>query len=307
MSVTMRDAYGKKLAELGEVNKKIVVLDADVSASSKSGYFAKAFPDRFLNCGVAEGNMAGVAAGLASAGFHPVINTFAIFIALKTVDQLRHDFCYNKLPIVIAGAYGGLSDSFDGASHQAVEDIAVLRALPNMEVIVPGDNKQAELALEYALAQDHPVYLRLTRNDSKDLPSSEGFASKTPIMLRPGAEVTIAATGLCAAMALEAAELLEKDGIRAEVFTVPFVKPILGDNLAESLKKTRKLVTVEEHSIMGGFGSAVLEKAAQSGALFQWQPIGVEDRFGDTGPYGDILAKYGLSAEKIAQKIKNFK
>ena len=298
MSVTMRDAYGKKLAELGGVNKKIVVLDADVSASSKSGYFAKAFPDRFINCGVAEGNMAGVAAGLASAGFHPVINTFAIFIALKTPDQLRHDFCYNKLPIVIAGAYGGLSDSFDGASHQAVEDIAVLRALPNMEVIVPGDNKQAELALEYALAQDHPVYLRLTRNDSKDLPSSEGFASKAPIMLRPGAEVTIAATGLCAAMALEAAELLEKDGIRAEVFTVPFVKPILGDNLAESLKKTRKLVTVEEHSIIGGFGGAVLEKVAQSGASFKWQPIGVEDRFGDTGPYGDILAKHGLSAEK---------
>jgi transketolase len=302
----MRDAYGKKLAEIGRVNRKVVVLDADVSGSSKSGYFAKAFPDRFFNCGVAEGNMAGVAGGLAAAGFHPVINTFAIFIALKTVDQLRHDFCYNKLPLVIAGAYSGLSDSFDGASHQSIEDISILRVLPNIEVIVPGDNRQAELALEYAVSRDHPVYIRLCRNDTPDIPVSEGFASKAPILLRSGSDVSIAATGLTAQIALNAAALLEKDGIEAEVFSVPFVKPIEGNGLAQSLKKTGRLVTVEEHSIVGGFGSACLEKLAGDGGVhFSYIPIGIPaDTFGDTGGYNELLAAYGLSAEKIAERIK---
>ncbi|MFP3042079.1 1-deoxy-D-xylulose-5-phosphate synthase [Treponema primitia] len=304
MSVTMRDAFGKKLEALGAVNKKLVVLDADVSGSTKSSYFGKAFPDRFFNCGVAEGNMAGVAAGLATAGFHPVINAFAIFIALKTADQIRHDFCYNKLPVVIAGAYGGLSDSFDGASHQAIADIAIMRAFPNMEVIVPGDNKQAELALDYALLQHHPVYIRLSRNDTPEIPVSEGFTSKAPILLKTGSDVTLAATGLTAQITLEAAALLEKDGIKAEVFSVPFVKPIEGDSLEKSVQKTHKLVTVEEHSVVGGFGSACLEKLTKSGVPFTWVPIGVQDTFGDTGGYAELLAAYGLSAEKIAEKVK---
>jgi transketolase len=148
MSVAMRDAFGAKLAELGKTNDKIVVLDADVSSSTKSAIFGKAFPDRFFNVGVAEANLVGVAAGLATAGYHPVVNAFAIFLALKSTDQIRNVFCYNHLPIVIAGAYGGLSDSFDGASHQSITDIAIMRAMPNMEVIVPADSRQAELALE---------------------------------------------------------------------------------------------------------------------------------------------------------------
>jgi transketolase len=305
MNVTMRDAFGKKLADLGAVNKKLVVLDADVSGSTKSGIFAQAFPDRFFNCGVAEGNMAGVAAGLAAAGFHPVINAFAIFIALKCTDQIRHDFCYNKLPVVISGAYGGLSDSFDGASHQSIADIAILRSLPNMEVIVPGDNRQAELALEYALTQKHPVYIRLTRNDTPDIPKSDGFMSKTPILLKSGTDVTIAATGLVSRIALDAAGLLAQSGVDAEVFSVPFVKPIEGTVLEDSARKTGRLVTVEEHSVVGGFGSACLEKLAKSGVTFSYLPIGVQDTFGDTGAYNELLAVYGLSIRKLTDAVKN--
>jgi transketolase len=302
----MRDAFGQKLAELGAVNKKMVVLDADVASSSKSIIFAQAFPDRFFNCGVAEGNMAGVAAGFAAAGYHPVINAFAIFIALKCMDQIRHDFCYNKLPLVIAGAYGGLSDSFDGASHQSIADIAILRSMPNMEVIVPGDNNQAVLALEYALNQKHPVYIRIGRNESPDLPISPNFASKAPILLKEGSDVTIAATGLTSKTSFDAAALLEKQSINAEVFSVPFVKPIEGTALEDSVQKTGRLITVEEHTIVGGFGSSCLEKLMKSGLKFAWHPIGINDTFGDTGSCDELFAAYGLDSQSIADAVKKF-
>ena len=170
MSIAMRDAFGRHLEKLGETHPELVVLDADVSSSCKIqnrylNAFAKKYPDRFFNVGVAEGNLAGVAAGLATCGYHPVINAFAIFLSLKSTDQIRNDICYNNLPVIIAGAYGGLSDSFDGASHQAIEDIAIMRAFPSMEVIVPSDAHQAELALEYALTRKNPVYIRLNRNE----------------------------------------------------------------------------------------------------------------------------------------------
>jgi len=178
MSVAMRDAFGAKLAELGKTNDKLVVLDADVSSSTKSGLFGKAFPHRFYNVGVAEANLVGVAAGLAASGYHPVANAFAIFLALKSMDQVRNVLCYNNLPVVLAGAYGGLSDSFDGASHQSISDIALMRVMPNMEVIVPADSRQAELALEYALQHDGPVYIRLNRNPMPELPEPADFGAK---------------------------------------------------------------------------------------------------------------------------------
>jgi transketolase len=306
MSGAMRDAFGKKLAELGKTNEKLVVLDADVSGSSKSSYFAAAFPKRFFNCGVAEGNMAGVAAGLAAAGYHPVINAFAIFLALKGADQIRNDMCYNKLPVVIAGAYGGLSDSFDGASHQSITDIAIFRAMPNLEVIVPADNRQAEAALEYALSRKGPVYIRLNRNEMPELPESKDFASGEPALLKSGNSVTIAANGITASMSLEAAAILAKDGIDAEVLSVPFVKPAPGKGLEASVKKTGKLVTVEEHNIMAGFGSACLEQLAKKGLRFEWLPIGIEDTFTETGPYTELLAAYGLSPQGIADRVKQF-
>jgi transketolase len=304
MSLTMRDAFGKKLEELGKTNERLVVLDADVSGSTKSSYFARAFPERFFNCGVAEGNMAGVAAGLAAAGMHPVVNAFALFLALKSTDQIRHDFCYNKLPVVLAGAYGGLSDSFDGASHQAVADIAIMRALPNMEVIVPADNRQAEQALEYALGREGPVFIRLNRNETPGLPEAENFGSGEAVKLKTGYGVTIAANGVTAAMSLEAAEILARSGIDAEVLSVPFVKPLGLKVLGDSVKKTGNLVTVEEHNISGGFGSACLEGLVRAGIPFKYDAVGLEDRFGETGPYAELLASCGLSGEAIAKRVK---
>jgi transketolase len=300
----MREAYGKKLAALGGDNPGIVVLDADVSGSTRSSYFAGAFPGRFFNCGVAEGNMAGVAAGLAASGFHPVINAFAIFLALKSADQIRNDICYNKLPVVIAGAYGGLSDSYDGASHQSVADIAVFRAMPNMEVIVPADNAQAEGALEYALGRTGPVYIRLCRNETPALPAG-GFGP-APVLLREGRGLTIAANGITAAAALGAAEILAGAGVDAEVFSVPFVKPPPGEALGDSVRKTGVLVTVEEHNILAGAGSAWLEDLCRRGLKFSWLPLGIEDRFGESGPYGALLESHGLSAAAIAKRVENF-
>ena len=304
MSITMRDAFGLKAAELGKTNKNLVVLDADVSGSTKSNYFAKEFPDRFFNCGVAEANMAGVAAGLAASGLHPVINAFAIFMALKCTDQIRNDICYNKLPVVFAGAYGGLSDSFDGASHQAITDIAIMRAMPNMEVIVPADNNQAGQALEYALSRQNPVYIRLNRNYMPDLPAAKNFAGGESIELRNGGAVTIASNGITATMCLEAAASLAKDGIEAEVLSVPFVKPCGGTGLAASVKKTGHLVTVEEHNVVAGFGSACLEKLSKAGLCFGFDAIGIEDTFTETGGYDELLTAYGLSAKAIAKRVK---
>jgi transketolase len=305
MSVAMRDAFGNKLAEIGKHNDKLVVLDADVSSSTKSAIFGNAFADRFFNAGVAEANMVGVAAGMATAGFHPVVNAFSIFLALKSTDQIRNVLCYNSLPVVIAGAYGGLSDSFDGASHQSIADIAIMRALPNMEVIVPADSRQAELALEYALTKKKPVYIRLNRNAMPELPEPENFGSAKVIKLREGKDVTIAANGITAAMTVEAGEILAKQGIDAEILSIPFVKPFDADGLATSVAKTKNLVTVEEHNILGGFGSAALEALASKNLTYSYIPVGIEDTFTETGPYDELLAAYGLSSEGIVGKVKS--
>ncbi|MGB4405819.1 MAG: transketolase C-terminal domain-containing protein [Sphaerochaeta sp.] len=303
MSVAMRDAFGAKLAELGKTNDKLVVLDADVSSSTKSIIFGKAFPDRFYNVGVAEANLVGVAAGLAASGYRPVVNAFAIFLALKSMDQIRNVLCYNKLPVVLAGAYGGLSDSFDGASHQSISDIALMRVMPNMEVIVPADSRQAELALEYALSHDGPVYIRLNRNAMPELSEPADFGAKKVINLRKGKDVTIAANGITASIVMDAAVLLEKQGIDAEVLSIPFVKPLDVEGLAACVKKTGKLVTVEEHLIAGGFGSACLEGLAKVDFKYAFDAIGIEDCFTETGPYDELLAKYGLSAEAIVMRV----
>jgi transketolase len=304
MSIAMRDAFGAKLAELGNTHPELVVLDADVSSSTKSAIFGKAFPNRFFNCGVAEGNMVDVAGGLATCGYHPVVNAFAIFLALKGTDQIRNVLCYNHLPVVIAGAYGGLSDSFDGASHQSITDIAIMRAMPNMEVIVPADSRQAEQALEYALAQSGPVYIRLNRNAMPELPESADFAQRKVITLRKGTCVTIAANGITTSMAMQAAETLAAEGIDAEVLTIPFVKPLDGAGLAASVRKTGKLLTIEEHTVIGGFGSACTEALAREQLSYRYDAVGIEDRFTETGAYDALLAAYGLSADAIAQRVR---
>ncbi|MGD9940154.1 MAG: transketolase family protein [Clostridia bacterium] len=300
MGETMRDAFGKRLATLGADRKDLVVLDADVSSSTKSSYFAKAYPERFFNVGVAEANMVDIAAGLATAGFHPVVNAFAIFLALKATDQIRNVLAYNGLPVVLAGAYGGLSDSFDGASHQSITDIAMMRAIPGLEVLVPGDSAEAVRALEYALSRDCPVYIRLNRNETPALPSCESGSSIRDIrVLRKGSDVTLAATGLCVAMALEAAEELAASGISAEVLDVACIKPLDTAGLVASVSRTGRLVTAEEHNVLGGLAGACAEALASERVPFKLARIGVQDCYTESGPYAGILAKYGISTAAI--------
>jgi transketolase len=255
--------------------------------------------------GVAEANMVDIAGGLATAGFRPVVNAFAIFLALKGTDQIRNVLCYNHLPVVLAGAYGGLSDSFDGASHHSLTDIAIMRSIPGLKVIVPGDAADAGRALDYALSCDGPVYIRLSRNDSPGLPARDAKQSVEKIrVLKEGSDVTIAATGLCVSMALEAAELLAKKGVKAEVLDVASIKPLDAAALAASVKKTGKLVTAEEGNVVGGFAGACTEALGEAGVSFKLARIGVQDRFTESGPYNAILAKYGISAAEIAAKAE---
>ena len=305
MGETMRDTFGKALASLGAGRKDLVVLDADVSSSTKSSYFAKAYPERFFNVGVAEANMVDVAAGLATAGYRPVVNAFAIFLALKATDQIRNVLAYNALPVVLAGAYGGLSDSFDGASHQSITDIAIMRAIPGLRVLAPADGAEAVRALEYALECDGPVYIRLNRNESPVLaPRPAGMSVAEIRTLRPGKDLTIAATGLCVSMALEAAERLAAAGISAEVLDVAAIKPLDIDTLAASVAKTGRLLAAEEHTITGGLGGACAEALAETGLRFAFARVGVADRFTESGPYGALLEKYGISAAAIIARAE---
>ena len=303
MGETMRDAFGKYLAKLGNYRDDLIVLDADVSSSTKSSYFAKAFPNRFFNVGVAESNMVDIAGGLATAGLRPVVNAFAIFLSLKATDQIRNVLAYNRLPVVLVGAYGGLSDSFDGASHQSLEDIAIMRSIPGLEVIIPADSSEALRALEYALEQDCPVYIRLNRNQIPDLEARSDDEPLTRIRaLRSGCDVTIAASGICVSIALKAAEILADYGISAEVLDVASIKPLDISTLSASVARTGRLVTAEEHSIMGGLGSACVEALAEKGIAFRLRRIGVRDCYTESGPYEILLAKYGISAEEIARQ-----
>ena len=303
MGETMRDAFGKYLAKLGNYRDDLVVLDADVSSSTKSSYFAKAFPNRFFNVGVAESNMVDIAGGLATAGLRPVVNAFAIFLSLKATDQIRNVLAYNRLPVVLVGAYGGLSDSFDGASHQSLEDIAIMRSIPGLEVIIPADSSEALRALEYALEQDCPVYIRLNRNQIPDLEARSDDEPLTRIRaLRSGCDVTIAASGICVSIALKAAEILADYGISAEVLDVASIKPLDISTLSASVARTGRLVTAEEHSIMGGLGSACVESLAEKGIAFRLRRIGVRDCYTESGPYDILLAKYGISVDEIVRQ-----
>ena len=298
MTLTMREAFGQKLAALGRTRKDLVVLDADVSSSSRSLHFAAEHPGRFFNVGVAEANLVDVAAGLATCGFRPVANAFAIFLALKAADQIRNVLCYNRLPVVLAGTYAGLSDSYDGASHQAIADVAVLRGLPNLTVLVPADIAGVEAALE----ADGPVYLRINRNEVPDLPPArEPFRMGRIRTWRDGGDLTLAACGICVAMALEAAERLAQGGVQAEVLEIATLKPLDGDALAASVGRTGRLVVAEEHSVIGGLAGACAEALATR-VPFLMETVGIRDTFTESGPYGRLLEKYGISAGEIERR-----
>lgn len=303
----IRDVYGETLAQLGRENKDIVALEADVGSSSKSIVFGKEFPLRYFNVGVAEANMVAVAAGLATTGKIPFANTFAAFMVLRAADPVRSLVAYTKLNVKLAGTYAGLSDSYDGASHHAIADIAFMRALPNMTVISVSDPVEAELATRAAAEFKGPVYLRLSRAEVPVVldKASYDFKIGKGVTLVDGGDLTIVATGYMLIKALEAAEILAAKGIKARVVNIHTIKPIDSELLIACARETGAIVTAEEHNVFGGLGSAVSEVLATNCPV-PIEFVGVEDRFTESGDYEKLLAKYGLSADNIvarAQKV----
>jgi transketolase len=305
MSMTaMRDAFGKHLLDMGTRYPELVVLDADVSGSTRTGWFGERYPDKFYNVGVAEANLVDIAAGMATAGYHPVISTFSLFLALKGTDQIRNVLCYNSLPVIIAGGYGGLSDSFDGASHQSITDIAIMRSLPNMTVLVPGDAREVEDALETAMSIQGPVYIRLSRNETPEL-----FRDKEPLELgkartiKSGKDITFVVSGVPTYMAMEAADILQQENIDVEILEFSSIKPIDETALVESARRTAKVLSIEEHNIIGGLGSACAEVLAKKHPA-RMDMIGINDTFTESGPYHALLDKYGISVQDIVTRAK---
>ncbi len=303
--IATRESYGNALAELGAEYPNLVVLDADLAGATKTSVFKKAFPDRHIDCGIAEGNMIGVAAGLATAGKIPFASTFAMFAAGRAFEQVRNSVGYPHLNVKIGATHAGISVGEDGASHQCNEDIALMRTIPGMVVINPADDVEARAAVKAAVDYEGPVYLRFGRlavpviND----PASYHFEIGKGITMKEGKDVTIIATGLEVSESLEAAKLLEADGISAEVINIHTIKPLDAELVAASAKKTGKVVTVEEHSIIGGLGGAVAEVLAEQ-APTKMLRIGVMDTFGESGPAKALIEKYGLDAKSIYTKVK---
>ncbi|HUL00785.1 MAG TPA: transketolase C-terminal domain-containing protein [Nitrospirota bacterium] len=300
----MREAYGEALVELGKINPDVVVLDADVSSSTRTILFQKAYPDRFFNLGIAEGNMVGIAAGLATVGKIPFVNTFAFLLALRAADPVRSLVAYNDLNVKLSGAYGGFSDSYDGASHQSIEDVSIMRTLPNMTVIVPADEFQARQAVLASAKYYGPVYLRLSRAEVPAIyDMSSVFEIGKGVVLREGPDVTIIANGYMVTKAMEAADMLSRDGIKAEVLDMHTVKPIDAALILQSVRKTGAVVTVEEHSIYGGLGSAVAEVLG-AGEPVPLELLGIQDVYGESGAYEAILSKHGLDKIAVVNSAK---
>ena len=305
--IATRDSYGKELIELAKVNDKVVVLDADLAAATRTGWFKKEFPDRHIDCGIAECNMMGIAAGLATTGKIPFVSTFAMFATGRAYEQVRNSVGYPHLNVKIGGTHAGITVGEDGASHQCNEDMALMRSIPGMVVICPSDDVEAKAAVEAAYKMDGPVYLRFGRlavpviNDTPDYKFEIGKG----VVLKEGKDLTIFATGLEVNESLEAAKKLAEDGIDAEVINIHTIKPIDADLIVKSASKTGKVVTVEEHSVIGGLGGAVAEVLSEK-CPTKMLRIGVKDTFGESGPAVKLLAKYELDAEGIYKQIKAF-
>jgi transketolase len=305
--IATRDSYGNALVELGKEHEDLIVLDADLAGATKTGVFKKAFPERHWDCGIAEANMAGIAAGLAASGKVPFISSFAMFAAGRAYEQVRNSIGYPHLNVKIGATHAGISVGEDGATHQCLEDLALMREIPGMVVINPSDDVEAKAAVKAAYEHEGPVYLRFGRlalpviNDVPDYKFEIGKGR----VLREGSDVTIFATGLEVCESLEAAKLLEADGISAEVINIHTIKPLDKELVIASAKKTGKVVTVEEHSILGGLGSAVCETLCEEFPTKVLR-IGVEDRFGESGPATELIHKYELDAEGIYKKVKAF-
>lgn len=305
--IATRNSYGAALVEIGKEHEELVVLDADLAGSTQTGVFAKAFPERHINCGIAEANMTGVAAGLAAAGKIPFMSSFAMFATARNFEQIRNSIGYPQLNVKIAASHAGISVGEDGATHQCLEDMALMRQIPGMVVLNPADDVEARAAVKAAFEYVGPVYIRLGRlavpvlNDEE----SYNFEIGKGVVLREGTDVTIFATGLEVYESVLAAEMLEKDGISAEVVNIHTIKPIDKELVVASATKTGKVVTVEEHFTIGGLGSAVCEVLSEN-APTKVLRIGINDVFGESGPALELIHKYELDAEGIYKKVKAF-
>lgn len=301
MGKAIRDAYGEALKELGAQYPEIVVLDADLSASTKTKDFADVYPDRFFDCGIAEGNMMSVAAGLASCGKIPFASTFAVFGAGRAYEQIRNSICYPKLNVKIALTHAGLTVGEDGATHQMLEDIALMRVLPNMTVIVPADAAETKAAVKWAASYHGPVFIRMGRAKCDDITDPEQpFIPGKAAMLRKGYDLTIIACGIMTGKAMQAADILTGAGISARVINMSSIKPIDESAIIKAAEDTGAILTAEEHSVKGGLGSAVAEVVVKNCPV-PMAMVGVEDQFGESGTADDLLKAYGLTAAKIAE------
>ena len=301
MAKAIREVYGETIKKYGELNKDIVVLDADVSGSTKSAMFGKEYPDRFYNCGICEYAMMGMAAGMAKSGKIPFVNTFAVFLTTLGSLAARTFMSYSGLPIKMMGAYGGMSDAFDGATHHALEDIAMMRTLPGVNVMVASDAQITDWMVKTDIEVKEPMYIRLSRDAAPDChPADAKFELGKGMVVREGSDVTIIACGLMVSTAITAAEALAAKGISARVVDMYCIKPIDAELIEKCAKETGAVVTAEEHSVIGGLGGAVSEVLAKAGCAVPTEMVGMQDRHGESGPYKDILHKYGMDAEAVA-------
>lgn len=301
-----REAYGKTLAKLAKSNLNIVVLDADLSKSTKTADFKEVAPERFFNMGIAESNMMGVAAGLSTCGKIPFVSTFAMFAAGRAYEQIRNSICYPNLNVKVCATHAGLTVGEDGATHQAIEDLSLMRSIPNMVVINPSDGIETEAAIKAISEYNGPCYVRLGRMAVEDINTNEdyNFEIGKGIVLSEGNDVSIVATGIMVDVAMKAKAMLSEEGINARVINIHTIKPIDKELIIKAAKETKAIVTAEEHSIIGGLGSAVTEVVSEACPVPVLR-VGVKDVFGESGTPNELLERYGLTAEAIVQKVKS--
>ncbi len=301
--IATRDSYGNALVELGNEYNDFVVLDADLAAATKTGMFKKAFPERFYDCGIAEQNMISIAAGFAATGKKVFASSFAMFAAGRAFEQVRNSVAYPKLSVIIGATHAGISVGEDGATHQCCEDIALMRTIPGMTILNPADDIEAKLAVKAAYKHDGPVYIRFGRLAVPVIFDEDyQFEIGKGVTLKDGDDITVIATGLMVGEALEAYEILREKGINARIINMPTIKPIDRDIIVKAAKETGKIVTVEEHSVIGGLGSAVCDVVCEECPV-PVVKIGVNDEFGCSGPAVELLKKFGLSSENIVNTV----
>ena len=301
---SIRKAFGNTLAQVGDLNEKIVVMDADLACSTQTKIFGDKFPERFFDCGIAEQDMVATAAGLASEGKLPFVASFAMFATGRTYDQIRNGVCYPNFNVKIVGTHGGITVGEDGATHQALEDISLMRGIPHMTVIVPADARECEEVIKYAALHDGPMYIRIARSDVPDIFDEHyHFNIHRALVVEEGSDVSVFTNGETLAEVLLAAEELKKDNISVEVVNIPVVKPLDFQTVIDSVKKTNFAITVENHSIVGGLGSAICETLAAKYPAKVYR-VGIHDEFGQSGKSDELMEYYGLDAKTLAKRIR---